>query len=80
MILIIRFDDEEQPVDGLLPKYVELPVTYTEKGMKGDSSSKTLKPAEVEGNIKIQVPLFVEIGDKLKISTETGEYVERVMK
>jgi elongation factor P len=80
MILIIRFDDEEQPVDGLLPKYVELPVTYTEKGMKGDSSSKTLKPAEVEGSIKIQVPLFVEIGDKLKISTETGEYVERVMK
>ena len=80
MILIIRFDDTEQPVDGQLPKYVELLVTYTENGIKGDSSSKTLKPAEVEGGINIQVPLFVEMGDKLKISTETNEYVERVMK
>lgn len=80
MILIIRFDDTEQPVDGQLPKHVELVVTYTEKGIKGDSSSKTLKPAEVEGGINLQVPLFVEIGDKLKINTETNEYVERVMK
>jgi elongation factor P len=80
MILIIRFDDEEQPIDGQLPKYVELTVTYTENGIKGDSTSKSLKFAEVEGNIKVQVPLFVEIGDKLKISTETGEYVERIMK
>ncbi|HWZ22349.1 MAG TPA: elongation factor P [Cytophagaceae bacterium] len=80
MILIVRFDDTEQPVDGQLPKHVELVVTYTEKGIKGDSSSKTLKPAEVEGGINLQVPLFVEIGDKLKINTETNEYVERVMK
>ena len=78
MILVIRFDDTETPVDGQLPKYVELLVTYTENGIKGDSSSKTLKPAEVEGGINIQVPLFVEMGDKLKISTETNEYMERV--
>ncbi len=80
MILVIRFDDNEEPVDGQLPKYVELLVTYTENGIKGDSSSKTLKPAEVEGGINIQVPLFVEIGDKVKISTETSDYIERVMK
>ncbi len=80
MVLIIRFDDNDEPVDGQLPKYVELLITYTENGIKGDSSSKTLKPAEVEGGITIQVPLFVEVGDKVKISTEDSEYIERVMK
>lgn len=76
MILKVRFDENEKPVLGLLPQYVELDVTYTEDGVKG----KSLKMAEVEGGIKIQVPLFVANGDKLKINTETGEYVERVMK
>jgi len=76
MILTIRFDDNEKPLNGELPKYVELTVTYTEEGNKG----KLLKPAEVEGGITIQVPVFVATGDKLKIETETGEYVERVGK
>lgn len=74
MVLTIRFDDNEKPLNGDLPKYVELPVTYTEDGNKG----KLLKTAEVEGGISIQVPLFVNIGDMLRITTETGEYVERV--
>jgi elongation factor P len=74
MVLTIRFDDNEKPLNGDLPKYVELDVTYTEEGNK----TKLLKTAEVEGGISIQVPLFVNIGDKLRISTETGEYVERV--
>lgn len=76
MVLKVRFDENEKPVLGLLPQYVELEVTYTEDGVKG----KSLKMAEVEGGIKIQVPLFVNNGDKLKINTETMEYVERVMK
>jgi len=76
MVLKVRFDENEKPVLGLLPQYVELNVTYTEDGVKG----KSLKMAEVEGGIKIQVPLFVNNGDKLKINTETMEYVERVMK
>ncbi|MBI2722416.1 MAG: elongation factor P [Bacteroidetes bacterium] len=76
MILTVRFDENEKPLNGELPKYVELTVTYTEDGIKG----KLLKSAEVEGGIIIQVPLFVAIGDKLKITTETGEYVERVGK
>ena len=74
MILTIRFDENEKPLSGNLPKYAELVVTYTEEGVKG----KLLKPAEVEGGIKIQVPLFVNIGDKLKISIDTSEYIERV--
>jgi elongation factor P len=74
MILTIRFDENEKPLSGNLPKYAELVVTYTEEGVKG----KLLKPAEVEGDIKIQVPIFVNIGDKLRINIETSEYVERV--
>lgn len=74
MILTIRFDENEKPLNGDLPKYVELEVTYTEEGVKG----KLLKPAEVEGGIKLSVPLFISIGEKLRINTETGEYVERV--
>jgi elongation factor P len=76
MILRIRFDDNEKPLAGDLPKHVELETIYSEVGVKG----KLLKLAQVEGNINVQVPLFVEVGDKLKINTETGEYVERVMK
>ena len=74
MILTIRFDDNEKPLNGDLPKYVELPVTYSEEGNK----SKLLKTVEVEGGISIQVPLFVNTGDILRITTESGEYVERV--
>lgn len=73
MVLVIRFDENEKPIQGMLPKYAELVVTYTE-----DARGKTLKMAEVEGGIKIQVPIFVNIGDKLKINIETSEYVERV--
>lgn len=76
MILNIRFDDNEKPLSGNLPKYAELLVTYTEDGVKGKSS----KSAEVEGGIKLQVPVFVAIGDKIKINIEANEYVERIMK
>lgn len=74
MILTVRFDENEKPLNGNLPKYAELVVTYTEEGTKG----KLLKQAEVEGGIIIQVPLFVSIGEKLRINIESGEYVERV--
>lgn len=76
MILKIRFDENEKPLNGELPKHVELNVTYAEEGNKG----KLVKSAEVEGGIKLQVPMFVAGGDKIKVDTETGEYVERVMK
>jgi len=74
MILKIRFDENDKPLSGLLPQYVELEVVYTEDGVKG----KSLKIAEMTGGVKIQVPIFIVIGDKLKINTETFEYVERV--
>ena len=78
MIVSIKFDDNEEPVAAELPQYVELKVTYSEPGIKGDSSSKTLKSVEVEGGTNVLVPLFVEAGEKIKINTETGEYIERV--
>ena len=61
-----------------LPNAVELKVTYTEKGLKGDTISSTLKPATVETGAVVQVPLFVDIGDTIKIDTRTGEYLGRV--
>lgn len=74
MILKIRFDENDKPLSGLLPQYVELEVVYTEEGVKG----KSLKIAEMTGGVKLNVPIFIAIGDKLKINTETNEYVERV--
>ena len=60
------------------PNFVELTVTETEPGFKGDTASNTTKPATVETGFTLQVPLFIEIGDKLHIDTRTGEYLNRV--
>ena len=57
---------------------VELTVTETEPGLQGDRSSAGRKPATVETGKVVQVPLFVNIGDKIRIDTRTGEYVTRV--
>ena len=53
-------------------------VIYTEPGFKGDTSSNTLKPAKLENNLEIMVPLFINIGDTIKINTDTLEYKERM--
>ncbi|HQD50021.1 MAG TPA: elongation factor P [Defluviitaleaceae bacterium] len=60
------------------PLFVELEITHTEPGFKGDTATGATKPAVVETGATIQVPLFVEIGDKVKIDTRTGEYLSRV--
>ena len=59
------------------PFFVELEVIHTEPGFKGDTASNTTKPATVETGFTLQVPLFIEIGDKLKIDTRVGEYLSR---
>ncbi|MHA4809394.1 elongation factor P [Flavitalea flava] len=67
-----------------LPMSVELPdkivvlVTYSEPGMKGDTATRTLKPAKIETGATVNVPLFVNEGEMIRINTKTGEYVERV--
>jgi elongation factor P len=78
MIVLVKFDDNDEAIYAEIPKHVELTVTYTENGVKGDTTSRTLKSAEVEGGTLVQVPLFIEANDKIRINTETGEYVERV--
>ena len=60
------------------PLFVELEVTETEPGFKGDTTTGATKPATVETGAVVYVPLFVEIGDKLKIDTRTSEYLSRV--
>ena len=61
-----------------LPNFVELTVTHTDPGVRGDTAQGSSKPATVETGATVSVPLFVEQGDKLKIDTRTGDYVERV--
>ena len=59
------------------PTFVELEVTDTEPGFKGDTATGASKPATLETGATIKVPLFINIGDTLKIDTRTGEYLER---
>jgi len=70
----------ERPVDVTLPTFVFLEVTASEPGVRGDTSGNVTKPATVETGAEIQVPLFIRIGDTIKIDTRTHEYVERVNK
>ena len=60
------------------PMFVELEVTYTEPGFSRNTTTTSGKPAKLENGLEISVPLFVEIGDKIRIDTRTGEYMERV--
>jgi elongation factor P len=59
------------------PNFVELTVTKTDPGFRGDTATNVLKPATVETGAEVKVPLFIEEGDKIKIDTRTGEYLER---
>ncbi len=70
---------DEAPADIQLPSSVELEITHTEPGVRGDTASGGGdKPATVETGAEIKVPLFVNIGDRVKVQTETGEYMSRV--
>jgi len=75
---IIYHADREVPLTMEMPQYIILEVTYTEPGVKGDTATNTLKPATVETGAEVRVPLFINQGDKVKIETETGAYMERV--
>ena len=60
------------------PMFVDLEVTDTEPGFKGDTATGATKPATLETGAQIKVPLFINIGDVLNIDTRTGEYLKRV--
>ncbi len=61
-----------------MPVKTVLEITYTEPGIKGDTATNTLKPATVETGAEVRVPLFCNIGDKIRIDTRDGSYLERV--
>ena len=76
MVIGIQFYEGE-PIGVDLPTAVELEVTETEPGFKGDTATGGTKPATLETGLVVQVPLFIEQGDILKIDTRTGEYLSR---
>ena len=75
---LLMYGDE--PVGIELPAAVELAVEQTDPGMRGDTAQGGTKPAKLETGISVNVPLFVNTGDMLKIDTRTGEYLERANK
>jgi len=78
MVDILFFNDK--PIGVTPPNFVELTVVETEPGFKGDTSSNTTKPAKLQTGLEVQVPLFIEQGEMLRIDTRTGSYSERVKK
>ncbi|MEQ8324164.1 MAG: elongation factor P [Vicingaceae bacterium] len=77
---ILFFADEELPISCELPPFVELEITYTEPGVKGDTATNTLKPATVETGATVNVPLFINSGEIIKVDTRSASYSERVNK
>ncbi|RZK50624.1 MAG: elongation factor P [Pedobacter sp.] len=75
--VIVAFESEE-PIMAQLPSHVELEITYTEPAVKGNTSTNALKYATVETGVEIKVPMFINEGDRVKVDTRTGEYMERI--
>ena len=75
---ILVHDETETPLTCELPPYVDLQITYTEPGEKGNTATNAFKEATVETGAIVKVPLFIENGEKIRVDTRTGEYSERV--
>lgn len=80
VIEILFNTEDDNPLTAELPQYIVLEITYTEPGVKGDTATNATKPATVETGAEIKVPLFINQGDKIKIDTRNGSYVERAKK
>ncbi|WBU89140.1 elongation factor P [Cellulophaga omnivescoria] len=78
-VVTILFNTEDSlPLSVDMPASVILEVTYTEPGVKGNTATNATKPAKVETGAEVNVPLFINEGDKIKVDTEKGSYMERV--
>jgi elongation factor P len=75
---ILFHAETEKALACELPQHVVLEVTYAEPGVRGDTANNVLKAATVETGAKVMIPLFVNVGEKIKVDTETNGYVERV--
>ncbi|PKP46752.1 MAG: elongation factor P [Bacteroidetes bacterium HGW-Bacteroidetes-11] len=78
LVEIMFHAETETPLSCDLPPFVELIVTYTEPGLRGDTATNTLKPATVDTGAIVNVPLFIGEGERIKVDTRTGGYAERV--
>jgi len=76
MVAVIRFF-KGSAFSVMPPNFVELEVVETDPGFKGDTATNVTKPAKMETGLMLDVPLFINLGDKLRIDTRTGEYMER---
>ncbi|TAE10962.1 MAG: elongation factor P [Bacteroidetes bacterium] len=70
--------ETDQPIGAELPEKIVMEITYCEPGVKGDTATRAMKQATVETGATVSVPLFVDQGEKIRVNTKTGEYVERV--
>ncbi len=78
VVKILFNTEDSMPLSVEMPASVVLEVTYTEPGVKGNTATNATKPAKVETGAEVNVPLFINEGDKIKIDTEKGAYMERV--
>jgi elongation factor P len=78
MCTILYNAEDESPLVVELPDFIEVEVTYTEPGLKGDTATNTLKPATIDSGAEIRVPLFIDNGDRIKVDTRNNSYVERL--
>lgn len=77
-VFVFMNTETEMPIGAELAEKIEVLITYCENGVKGDTATRALKAATIESGATIMVPLFVNEGEKIRINTKNGEYVERV--
>ncbi len=77
IVEVVTHADNETVLYADVATQVILEITYTEPGLKGDTATNTLKPATVETGAEVRVPLFIETGEKIKIDSRDGSYIER---
>ena len=78
VVTIIINSEDNMPLSIEMPASVILEVTHTEPGVKGNTATNATKPAILETGVEINVPLFINEGDKVKVDTEKGDYIERI--
>ncbi len=76
-VTIIVLADTEETLACELPQSVTLEVVYTEPGLRGDTATNTLKPAKVSSGADVRIPLFITQGERIRIDTASGSYIER---
>ena len=78
VVEVMFHTEKDIALSAELPQYIEMEITYTEPGIKGDTSTNSLKPATVETGAIIKVPLFVKTGERIRVNSQTRDYYERI--